>query len=75
MAQAKVIRTNPKLWEACKKEVLEKVGKFSARAMQQAVVLYKKRGGEYTSTKSSDNSLVKWNKKQKTKKPYRSEME
>jgi hypothetical protein len=59
-----VKRTNPTLWEACKKEAVEKMGKFSARAMQHAVVLYKKRGGGYTGEKSATNALVKWNKKQ-----------
>ena len=43
----KIIRTEPELWEACKKEAVEKSGKFSARAMQQAVLLYKQRGGGY----------------------------
>lgn len=62
---SKVVRTNPELWEACKKEAVEKLGKFSARAMQQAVVLYKSRGGAYSGTKSPANALVKWNKKQK----------
>lgn len=36
-------RLNPDLWEACKKEAVYKMGKFSARAMQYAVTLYKKR--------------------------------
>lgn len=62
---AKPIRTDPELWEACKKEAVDKAGKFSARAMQQAVVLYKKRGGGYVGQKSAQNALVKWNKKQK----------
>ena len=65
MKSQKPVRTNPELWEACKKEAVEKMGKFSARAMQQAVVLYKQRGGGYIGTKSSENSLVKWNKKQR----------
>ena len=64
----KVIRTKPELWEACKNEVLSKLGKFSARAMQQAVVLYKKRGGEYVSEKDSKNPLTVWNKNQQSKK-------
>lgn len=41
------------------------MGKFSARAMQRAVVLYKERGGGYLGTKSNANPLVAWNKKQK----------
>ncbi len=63
----KPIRTDPELWEACKKEAVEKTGKFSARAMQQAVVLYKQRGGGYVGEKSAQNALVKWNKKQQQK--------
>jgi len=62
----KVIRTDPELWEACKREVVEKMGKFSARAMQQAVVLYKQKGGAYVGQKSATNALTKWNKKQVT---------
>ncbi len=61
----KPVRTNPELWEACKKEAVETLGKFSARAMQRAVVLYKERGGGYLGEKSNDNALVKWNKQQK----------
>ena len=34
--------------------------KFSARAMQLAVKLYKERGGGYIGEKSPDNSLTKW---------------
>ena len=59
-----VIRTDPELWEMCKDEVLKKLGKFSARAMQQAVALYKQRGGSYEGEKSESNALVKWNKDQ-----------
>lgn len=56
-------RTNPKLWEEVKKEVMEKLGgKWSARAAQQSVLLYKKRGGGYEGEKSKDNSLAKWTK-------------
>jgi len=58
-------RDNPDLWELCKKEAVEKLGgKFSARAMQHAVSLYKKRGGGYLEPKDSDNSLANWSKKQ-----------
>ncbi len=60
----KVVRTDPELWKACKKEVLEKLGKFSARAMQQAVVLYKSRGGGYVGEKSAANPLVQWDRDQ-----------
>ena len=66
----KVIRTEPELWEACKREALEKTGKFSARAMQQAVLLYKQRGGGYLGEKSSQNSLSKWEEGQKGNVPH-----
>lgn len=65
MQSKKPVRTNPELWEACKKEAVEKMGKFSARAMQHAVVLYKERGGGYIGEKSEQNALVRWNKAQK----------
>lgn len=55
-------RNNESLWEYCKNEAVEKMGKFSARAMQYAVKLYKERGGGYIGEKSNDNSLVKWTK-------------
>ena len=55
-------RDNPALWEYCKIEAVEKMGKFSARAMQYAVKLYKERGGGYIGAKSTENSLVKWTK-------------
>ena len=61
----KVVRTDPELWEVCKREALEKAGKFSARAMQQAVLLYKQRGGGYLGEKSPENSLSKWEEGQK----------
>lgn len=65
MAASKPVRTHPELWEACKKEAVEKTGKFSARAMQQAVLLYKQRGGGYIGAKSARNPLVQWNAKQR----------
>lgn len=56
-------RTNPQLWELCKYDAIEKMGgKFSARAMQYAVKLYKERGGKYIGEKNPENSLVKWTK-------------
>lgn len=56
-------RTDPALWEICKAEAVDKMGgKFSARAMQYAVKLYKERGGGYVGTKTDKNSLVKWTK-------------
>lgn len=54
------VRDNEPLWEYCKQEAVEKMGKFSARAMQYAVKLYKERGGGYVGIKSASNSLVKW---------------
>jgi hypothetical protein len=63
----KVVRTDEVLWEECKREVVEKMGKFSARAMQHAVVLYKERGGGYLGVRSHKNSLVVWSKKQDKK--------
>ena len=56
-------RSNEPLWEYCKSEAVERMGKFSARAMQYAVKLYKERGGGYIGEKSEQNSLVKWKKK------------
>ncbi len=55
-------RLDEKLWEYCKEEAVSKMGKFSARAMQYAVGLYKKRGGRYEGQKTEKNSLVKWTK-------------
>lgn len=66
MKAKSIIRTDPVLWEACKKEALEKTGKFSARAMQQAVILYKKRGGGYVGEKSAANPLARWQKSQES---------
>jgi hypothetical protein len=60
----KVTRTDEELWARCKQEAVESMGKFSARAMQRAVVLYKERGGGYVGTKSASNPLVEWNHKQ-----------
>lgn len=60
-----VRRTNPELWEACKKEAVEKFGKFSARAMQQAVILYKKQGGGYLGAKPAGSAVNEWDRKTK----------
>lgn len=57
-----VKRDNEPLWEYCKTEAVEKMGKFSARAMQYTVKLYKERGGGYLGKKSTENSLVTWAK-------------
>ncbi len=65
MSVKKVQRTDPELWEACKQEAVLSMGKFSARAMQRAVVLYKERGGGYVGAKSPTNALTKWNAEQK----------
>ncbi len=61
------IRDNEPLWKYCKQEAVAKMGKFSARAMQHAVKLYKERGGGYVGIKSAVNSLVQWSKQQKAK--------
>lgn len=58
-------RTDPELWEACKFEAIDKMGgKFSARAMQYAVKLYKERGGGYFGQKEKSNSLAQWTREQ-----------
>ncbi|MFZ4499941.1 MAG: hypothetical protein ACOYMZ_00385 [Minisyncoccia bacterium] len=62
MEKTSAKRDNEPLWEYCKTEAVEKMGKFSARAMQYAVKLYKDRGGGYSGVKSQQNSLVKWTK-------------
>ena len=58
-------KTNPKLWEAAKAEAKRRLGgRHSARAMQLAVSIYKKRGGGYKGSKPSakSNKLKKWGK-------------
>ena len=58
-------KTNPKLWEAAKAEAKRRLGgKHSARAMQLAVQIYKKKGGGYRGSKPSakSNKLKKWGK-------------
>ena len=58
-------KTNPKLWEAAKREAKAKMGgKHSARAMQLAVAIYKKKGGKFEGKKSSENSLAKWTRQE-----------
>ncbi len=61
----KVQRTDEVLWERCKTDAVTAMGKFSARGMQRAVLLYKERGGGYVGVKSTANPLVVWDKKQK----------
>jgi hypothetical protein len=55
-------RTNPKLWEACKKAAIKKLGgRHSARAMQLAGKMYRERGGKYTGKKTeAQRRLTKW---------------
>jgi hypothetical protein len=67
-------RTKPLLWQSIVKRITNeetagtKAGQWSARKAQMAVKEYKKMGGEYTTTKSDNNSLVKWsNQHWKTK--------
>jgi hypothetical protein len=56
-------KTNPAMWEKAKSEAKAKMGgKHSARAMQLAVSIYKKKGGGYSGAKSSSNKLSKWTK-------------
>lgn len=60
-------KTNPALWEKAKAEAKAKLGgKHSARAMQMAVSIYKKKGGGYKGAKSSSNKLAKWTKEKWT---------
>jgi hypothetical protein len=58
-------RTDPKLWDAVKREVTEgdkggDPGQWSARKAQMAVQEYKRRGGGYAGRKSGDNHLTQW---------------
>jgi hypothetical protein len=58
-----VLRTRPEIWEEAKKEAIAQLGgKFSARAMQRAVQIYKARGGGYKSPKPPTyrNALARW---------------
>lgn len=57
------VKTKPALWEAAKQEAKSRMGgKHSARAMQLAVSIYKKKGGGYKGEKSESNKLSKWTK-------------
>lgn len=63
MASGTATKTNPAMWERAKSEAKAKMGgKHSARAMQLAVSIYKKKGGGYSGAKSSSNKLSKWTK-------------
>ena len=56
-------KTDPAKWEQAKKDAKARMGgKHSARAMQLATQLYKKRGGGYSDSKptTKNNSLKKW---------------
>lgn len=58
-------KTDPAKWEQAKRDAKARMGgKHSARAMQLATQLYKKRGGGYSGAKPSakNNSLKKWGK-------------
>ena len=58
-------KTDPKKWEQAKADAKARMGgKHSARAMQLATQLYKKRGGGYSGKKptAKNNSLKKWGK-------------
>lgn len=58
-------KSNPALWSRCKTDAKAKMGgKWSARAAQYAVHLYKKRGGKYKGKKPTarTNKLKKWTK-------------
>lgn len=56
-------KTDPAKWAKAKADAKAKMGgKHSARAMQEAVRLYKERGGGYSGAKSSSNKLAKWTK-------------
>lgn len=61
---ASVSRRSPRLWERCKASAISRMGgKFSARAMQLAVKLYKAHGGRYKSPSKppvNRNSLRRW---------------
>ena len=55
-------KTNPKLWEEAKRVAKSRMGgKHSARAMQLATQIYKKRGGGYSGAKGK-TSLSMWSK-------------
>lgn len=61
------VKKDPAKWEQAKRDAVASMGgKHSARAMQQAVRLYKERGGEYKGSKpsASENSMAKWTKQE-----------
>lgn len=58
------VKLDPKLWELAKEQACSQGGlcKHSARKMQYATRLYKKRGGRYLGPKSKHNKLAQWGK-------------
>lgn len=62
-------KTNPKLWEQAKREAVAKQGKHSARAMMEAVRIYKKKGGGYAGPKTGKEGLTEWAKAEKKAAP------
>lgn len=62
-------KTNPKLWEQAKREAVAKAGKHSARAMMQAVQIYKKKGGGYAGPKTGKEGITEWAKAEKKAPP------
>jgi hypothetical protein len=59
---ATAVKKNPALWEKAKAQAKAKMGgKHSARAMQLAVSIYKKKGGAYSGAKK-ETGLSKWTK-------------
>lgn len=67
-------RTNEALWQRIVEQVKSEAiagtdaGEWSARKAQVAVKRYKDAGGGYEGSKSSQNSLVKWQKQEWTTK-------
>lgn len=63
--QGVAVKRDPAKWEAAKREATARMGgKHSARAMQLAVQIYKRSGGEYSGRKPAptQNKLRKWTK-------------
>ena len=54
-------KDNPKLWDEIKKDLLKKNNnKWNARLAQQAVKIYKSKGGGYLDNNKNQTSLKKW---------------
>lgn len=54
-------KLDPGKWEKAKRDAVDKMGGIhSARAMQLAVQLYKKRGGRYAGAKTGKEGLSRW---------------